>query len=397
MAKDKGMTTAKDKGMTTAKDKGMTTAKDKGMTPAEYNQNLGLVCGRNPHHASGGAFQSAHIPTVTFLFYIMMGGNPFLLVLMGSLPIVEHNPTRKMSEADAALEALLARGLVRPGTVNPPTVIHPISRLFGKPDVIYFVQVDDAELAPQGHSLLGSKVYSLVDPKTGKTRGEKDASILGFGAAQYAETKIALLRMLSSAPPPSLVGFARGGDTVALPKSTRFGGSAAHSSPSHGHSSRLTKVDKMGVVRHVFCMFLLDCGSFLLVQGTDSNWGPPGGDVEKGETSWDAVKREVLEETKSNLPKLDGQPLGSTTHEPLKFHWAHLSSTSGFYCGSTTSSYHDFSRNFRKSKEIIGIGGFTVKELWQMVNVTHADFTLRPCAIESTRALLIALGFPERS
>ena len=176
------------------------------------------------------------------------------------------------------------------------------------------------------------------------------------------------------------------------------GGGAAHSSHGHStHSRRLTKVDKMGVVRHVFCMIQLSCGYFLLVQGTDSNWGPPGGNVEKGEISWKAAKREFEEETGSILPTLNGQPLGSTTHEPLKFHWAHLSSTSGFYCGSTTSSYHDFSRNFRKSKEIIGIGGFTVKELWQMVNVTHADFTLRPCAIESTRALLIELGFPERS
>lgn len=153
----------------------------------------------------------------------------------------------------------------------------------------------------------------------------------------------------------------------------------------------------MNFVRHVFCMVQLSCRSFLLVQGTDGNWGPPGGNVKKGEKSWDAVEREFREETGSNLPRLDGKPLGSTTHEPLEFQWAHRSSTSGFYCGSSNASYRDFSRNFCKSKEIIDIGAFTVQELWQLVHGTHADFTLRPCAIESTRALLIALGFPERS
>jgi 8-oxo-dGTP pyrophosphatase MutT (NUDIX family) len=351
--------------------------------------------GRNPKHASGGAFKSAHIFTVTFLFYVMMGGNPHLLVLMGSSPIVEHKPSKKMKEADAALEALLAMGLVRLGTGNP-TVIHPISGLFDG-NVIHFVQVDEAALASQGHSWLNSKVYSLVNLNTGKTQGVKDASIPGFGAAQYAETKTALLRMLSSAPPPSLAGVARGGDTVALPKSTRFGGGAAHSSPSHGHLIRLKRVFKMGDVNHVFCLVQLNCRSFLLVQGTDGNWGPPGGNVNKDEISWVAVKREFLEETRSNLPMLNGQPLGSTTHEPLKFHWKHRSSTSGFYCGSTSDSFADFSRNFLISSEIISIGAFTVQELWHMVHGTHAVFSLRPCAIKSTHALLIALGFPESS
>lgn len=368
------------------------------MNPDEYNKFLGLVRGRNPNHATGGAFKTEFIFTITFLFYVMMGGNPSLLVLMGSLPIVEHKPSKKMTEADAALEALLTMGLVRPGTVNPPTVIHPISGLFGHSAVIHFVEVDEAALAPQGHSLLRSKVYSLVSLNTGKTQGGKDPSIPGFGAAQYAEMKTALLPMLQSSTSPSLVGFARGGDTVALPKSTRFGGSAAHSSPSHGHSSRLTKVDKMDVVNHVFCMIQLICRSFLFVQGTDGNWGPPGGHVDKGEISWNAVKQEVLEETKSELPRLDGQPLGSTTHEPLKFHWAHRDgSISGFYCGSSNASYHDFLLNFRRSEEINSVGAFTVQELWQLVHSRHADFRLRPCAIESTRALLIALGFPERS
>ena len=186
--------------------------------------------GRNPKHASGGAFKSAHIFTVTFLFYVMMGGNPHLLVLMGSSPIVEHKPSKKMKEADAALEALLAMGLVRLGTGNP-TVIHPISGLFDG-NVIHFVEVAEEALASQGHSWLNSKVYSLVNLNTGKTQGGKDVSIPGFGAAQYAEMQTALLRMLSSAPPPSLVGFARGGGSGGAVAGGGGGGAAATSLPT---------------------------------------------------------------------------------------------------------------------------------------------------------------------
>ena len=203
---------------------------DKGMTPVEYNNFLGLVCGRNPHHAKGGgAFQSAPISTFTFLFYIIMDKNPYVLVLMGSSPIVKHKPSKEMTMTAAVLEALLTKGLVRPGTVNP-TVIHPISGLFGNPDVIHFVKVDEAALAPQGYSLLGSKVYSVVSLDTLKTQGGKDPSIPGFEAAQYADTKQCILRMLSSASPPSLVGFAHGGGGAVA--GGGGGGAAATSLPT---------------------------------------------------------------------------------------------------------------------------------------------------------------------
>lgn len=207
------------------------------------------------------------------------------------------------------------------------------------------------------------------------------------------------------ASPPTMHQPKVSGGATALPPTglftgpaTQLGGGAAHSSHRHStHLKRLTKEPEMGVVRHVFCMVQLSCGSFLLVQGTDGDWGPPGGNVKKGEISWNAAKREFKEETNSSLPRLDGQPLGSTTDEPLKYHWAHRSSITGFYCGCTSSSFRDFSLNFRASREIISVGAFTVQELWQMVHGTHVDFTLRPCAIESTCALLIELGFPERS
>ena len=164
------------------------------------------------------------------------------------------------------------------------------------------------------------------------------------------------------------------------------------------HSLRLTCTKNMGNVAHVFCVIQLPGGSFLLVQGKSFFWGFPGGNVDKGETSWNAAKREFSEEVNSQLPILRGQSLGSTTSKPVKFHWAHQSSITGFYCGCPVVPLNEFSRNFRVTNEIINIRAFTVHELWQMVRSTHpTNMRLRRCAIESTCALLIALGFPERS
>lgn len=144
------------------------------------NNGLDPKTGRNIEHAGGGAFRAdptTSLSNLLFVFYVMMDGNPFFVVLANSSPIIEYKSS-KTTPADAALEALFARGLVRPGTGNP-TVIHSVYGLFGKP-VINFVQVDQAALVEKGHSFFGSKVYSLVDPRTGKSQGGKDASIPGF-------------------------------------------------------------------------------------------------------------------------------------------------------------------------------------------------------------------------
>jgi hypothetical protein len=184
--------------------------------------------GRNPNHARGGVLSS--LSMLFFVFYVMMGGNPAFVVLAGSLPIIKHTSS-KTSLADAALEALLAMGLVRPGTGNP-TVIHTIIGLSDRHPVIHFVQVDEAALVPPGHSLFGSKVYSFVDPRTGKTRGGKYATIPGFGATQYTEMLTALLPNLSSVPPPSLAEYARGGSGAVA------GGGGAAGAVSHHHRGK---------------------------------------------------------------------------------------------------------------------------------------------------------------
>ena len=221
------------------------------------SQGLCPITGRDLTHSTNPIGRGI-IPSLLFLFYVMIGGNPFFVVLTGSSPIIEHKPSQGITSLNgAALEALIARGLVRPGTGNP-TVIHSINGLFDHP-VIYFVQVDQAALASKGHTLLGSKVFSLVDPRTGKTQRGKYAWIPGFGADQYNKMLAALVPKLSSARPPSLAGFARGGggsvagggdgavaggggsavaggggSAVASPHHS--GGKKPHSAPTCGHS-----------------------------------------------------------------------------------------------------------------------------------------------------------------
>jgi hypothetical protein len=207
-----------------------------GMTPEEYIRSIGLDhTGRNPNHASGGAFGRVptFVSTFLFMFYVMMGGNPFFVVLADSCPIIEHKSSTT-APADAALEALFKRGLVRPGT-DKPTVIHPVHGLFGH-SVIHFVQVDLAALVEKGHSLVGSKVYSLVDPRTGKSQGGKDASVHGFGAPRYLEMLKAFPKPSSSAPSASLAGFAHGGGSGgAVAASHHHGGKKTHPAPTCAH------------------------------------------------------------------------------------------------------------------------------------------------------------------
>lgn len=195
--------------------------------------------GRNLNHATGGAFgrDTTFLSTFLFLFYVMMGGNPFFVVLAGSCPIIEHKSS-KTALADAALEALLARGLVLSGT-GKPTVIHPVGGLFGH-HLIYFMQIDQAALVQQGHSFFRNKVYSLVNPRTGKSQGGRDASVHGFGAPEYLQMLRAFPKSSSSAPLPSLAGFARGGGgcggAAIAALHHRDGGKKTHSAPTCGHA-----------------------------------------------------------------------------------------------------------------------------------------------------------------
>jgi len=220
------------------------TRKMSGTSPEEYLKSLGLSpAGRKPHHASGGAFRAAHISVSTFLFvfYVMMGGNPFFVVLADSSPIIEHKSSKTTNPSEAALEALLAKRLVRTGTrLNPADIFS--RNMFPELLNITFVQINQEALAPQGHSLFGSKVYSLVDSQTGKSQGGKDSS---FGLANYSKLRDALRPVLTISTPPPIAAFARGGGGggavafggggAAVPASHHHGGKKTHSAPTCGH------------------------------------------------------------------------------------------------------------------------------------------------------------------
>lgn len=166
---------------------------------------------------------------------------------------------------------------------------------------------------------------------------------------------------------------------------------------SAGKDRVLSQVVNMGKVANVFATVRMPDDSFLLVQTSRGNWGFAGGQVDETDSSsWKAVCREFREEVCSDLPFITGDMSGSTQVEPQKFHWPHRDgSFSGFYCGKTQTSFRDLSGNFRPSREIIAIRSVSIAELWQMVNERHPTMKLRQCAIESTRALLNALGFYE--
>jgi hypothetical protein len=182
-----------------------------------------------------------------FVFSIISGVNRLLVVPPGSSPIIKHTSSTTMP-ADAALEALVRGGLVRPGT-GKPTVINPICGLFGI-SLIFFIQINQTALAPQGHSFCGNKKYSLVDPKTGNSQRGKDRTIPSFRVRQYSamEHCMKLFPTSNSAPLPSSAGFARGGGGGAV-----AGGGAAVASPHHGGKKKSHTAPKCG---HALCTHL---------------------------------------------------------------------------------------------------------------------------------------------
>ena len=172
-----------------------------------------------------------------FVFYIISGVNRLLVVPPGSSPIIKHTSSTTMP-ADAALEALVRGGLVRPGT-GKPTVINPICGLFGI-SLIFFIQIDQTALAPQGHSVFDNKRYSLVYPETGKSQRGNDRTIHSFGVSQYSAIYAKLFPTSYSAPLAEFAcagggggAFAGGGAAVASPH--HGGGKRSHPAPTCGH------------------------------------------------------------------------------------------------------------------------------------------------------------------
>jgi hypothetical protein len=223
-------------------------------------------------------------------------------------------------------------------------------------------------------------MFSLVDPKTVKTKGGKDASIIGFGPFEYEQMLKALSCTPISAPLPSSAGFARGGGGGAV-----AGGGKSVPSASSLRLAELPSLDTGTGTRmsNAFVLLFLQDPSkcILLVQTRSDNcWGLPGGRVNKGEHPSNAAIREFEEETKTMCPP---------TTNTMFFQWKHRSGAiTGFICGDSTARFSDFKKKFRQSREILNIGFFTVEQVYQMALGLDPMNQMRECAKESTIAIL---------
>jgi ADP-ribose pyrophosphatase YjhB (NUDIX family) len=351
---------------------------------------------------AGGARLSPAIPVMIefmFVFYALMGGNPFFVVLANSSPIMEHR-SKHTSPDDAAFEALLQRCLVHSGAKKPTNIIH-VNGVFGL-HCVHFVQVSETDLvsASSFYSLFSKKPYSLVDPQTGKSRGGKVRTITGFGVREY-QTLLSALVPSGATLLPSLASFASGGGGggggvavagggggVALAGGGGGGGPAA----SVADRKRLTEVPEMD--QHACNSFVLLilanplAGILLVRTSSDGCWGLIGGMVDAGETPLEAAIREFKDETKSELPRLDASDFGTEPNKPIKFLWSHRSCYTGIYCGKTTASFSDFQRKFKPNREICEIGVFTPQEILQMALSNQ----LRKCGRKSIITILLHLG-----
>jgi 8-oxo-dGTP pyrophosphatase MutT (NUDIX family) len=240
------------------------------------------------------------------------------------------------------------------------------------------------------------------DPKTGRPQSttvpppskppKKPGFFAGLVTAFYGDK--ATPTPTSPAPTP-IYSFASGGGSA---KASSGGGFV--SKASCGHSSRLHHVSKMGEKGHVSNIFalLILCdpkNSILLVQDKDEFLGFPGGKVDPTDlTPWNAVKREFQEEVGSVFPQMNGSKLGSSTIDPVKFQWEHLTSKTytGFYCGHTDTTFSQIKASFLRNKEISDVFAFSPQQVLQIALGLDPKYKMRKCAQESTQAILKKIG-----
>lgn len=327
--------------------------------------------------------------SVCFIFSVSTGGKTWVICLPDCFPMFRHAYDGKNVD-DMAIDCLNSHRLLNPRSLRPILCLSesPYLKFTEGFSSVYLVNLDPDALVPSSSSFGMRKLFSLGD-SNGETKSGKDITLPEFSRMDYQKL-FESIRHECSASVTFGGGSAARGTGGSSASMASGGGSAVHSP----HSSRLTEVSSMGSVRHVFMMLFLKDGRVLLVMGRDHTWGFPGGNVDATDAcSWNAMKREFREETKNSLPRLCGRSIGSSTDEPRKFHWAHRSSTTGFYCGqSSTATFEDFSANFRRMHEIRDMAAVPVEVLFDMVNGTNPN-RLRDCAIESVRALLLTLGF----
>jgi 8-oxo-dGTP pyrophosphatase MutT (NUDIX family) len=342
---------------------------------------------------------------VCFIFSVVTDteGTTRVICLPGCFPLFPYVYNGK-NVNDMAIDCLNTHGLLNPRSSRPILCLSesPYLKFKEKFSSVYIVNLDPDALVHSSLSFGMRKLFSLGD-SNGKTKSGKDITLPEFSRKDYQKLFESIRHECSasvtfgggSAERGTGGGSAERASGSSSAARASGGGSAVH----RPYSSRLTEVSTsgMGSVDHVFVVLFLKDGRILLVQEKkDRTWGFPGGNVDDTDAcSWNAMKREFREETKNSLPSICGRSLGSSTDEPRKFHWYHPSSrtTSGFYCGqSSTATFEDLKGNFWRSHDIRDMAAVPVEVLFDMVNGTNPN-RLRDCAIESTLALLLALGF----
>ena len=169
-----------------------------------------------------------------FVFYVIIDDVIYFVVPTGKSPIIEQE-FKKITAAVSALKALLARGLVPQG-ISEPQNVYLVQNLLGYP-AVYFVQLDVNSLVAKRKNFCSAKLYSLGDPKTGRSQGGKDLSVKGFGVNEYSILFTSLLSKVSSASSPLLAEFASGGGGgVAVAAPLCHGVRKSQPAPTCGHA-----------------------------------------------------------------------------------------------------------------------------------------------------------------
>jgi 8-oxo-dGTP pyrophosphatase MutT (NUDIX family) len=341
-----------------------------------------------------------------FVFYVMFGENVFFVVPAGSSPIFGHQ-TMLPSPNDAAFECLGDHKLRSPGAKKPSNLIS-ANGVFVNMSIT-FVELTESDLVSSS-SFLSKKVFSFVNPVTGKSRKEEDRTIPNFGVLEY-NTLLSFFLSLS----PSKSALGKGGRAVpvavgggggraapvavgggggrAAPVAVGGGGGPAASVSDRSRLIEVTEMDPYARNSFGFIFFKNPRGGALLVKTSlDQCWGLPGGIVNSREKPREALEREFEEEMKFKLPHLDGSDFGTDLNKPIMFEWAHRHCASGIYCGKSSVSFSEFQRRFIPNGEICEIGVFTPQQILDMALGRDPVNKLRDCASQSIITILLHLG-----
>lgn len=130
-----------------------------------------------------------------------------------------------------------------------------------------------------------------------------------------------------------------------------------------------------------------------MVQEKNGHWGFVAGKIEPGEGAMTALQREYREEVGGLMPRLDAGR-ASAPGQPRKFLYHHGNGvTTAVYAGFVPEAQLPSSKFFRPSREIRAVRVVKLGQLHDLVNGRHGSMIMRSCAVDSTAAVLRAMGF----